>query len=248
MYSWPNSQVNSKGRKKEDAGRKKKKTALKGGSAGTGEPAAKSIKKELVTVGGNLSTTELFSTQSVNPKISLFYQNNHDILLVGEGDFSFTLALSIAIVGSLFQSYARTTADCACFRLQGGNRTVATSYDTRTQVFSKYGTAENILSSLQRTNVKVCANHRCQSLLGPHLRWSSLSGCSRGGHQKTLDQLCVFDAASQTIPQDRLQLPPRWWLLGRRRQAESDASVPVLQDRRAVFPPSSARSRSCDVA
>jgi 25S rRNA (uracil2634-N3)-methyltransferase len=78
--------------------------------------------------------TSIFDQIYTNPKIVSCYSSVHSILLIGEGDFSFALALAVKL---------------------GGRKIVATSYDSRVAVLEKYPHAITALNALRTAHVEV---------------------------------------------------------------------------------------------
>ena len=126
-------------------GRKTKNTAIskdagptKGGSS-------------FFSVGGSHSELlEIMNMRSSNPQIAGVFSDQHDILLVGEGDFTFALALSVKC---------------------GGRRIVATSLDTEREVLDKYPEASLTLKQLKAAKVRVFHGVDVAALGKHHAKW-----------------------------------------------------------------------------
>lgn len=62
------------------------------------------------------------------------YKQSHRMLIVGDGNFTFSLSLA---------------------KLLGGSNLVATSYDTKEELFKKYAEAEHVTQELLRLGARV---------------------------------------------------------------------------------------------
>jgi 25S rRNA (uracil2634-N3)-methyltransferase len=76
----------------------------------------------------------VFDHVYTNPKVVSCYSSAHSILMVGEGDFAFSLALAVKL---------------------GGRKLVATSYDSRATVLEKYPHAITHLTALRTAHVEL---------------------------------------------------------------------------------------------
>ena len=76
----------------------------------------------------------LLASAKSKPRSVDGYSHSQNILIVGDGDFSFTLSLATII---------------------GGSRIITTSYDSKAEVLSKYPTARSTLASLISLGVQV---------------------------------------------------------------------------------------------